>query len=121
MFKILKSPPAFVTLTVLSLLLLGIAAPLSSNSFSTEQVRQNWSDPELIVTVNSATSVLLEWDAWEGSGNYQVTVFNKNTQLIEQSFSTSSLSATVNDLSTGVSYTFSVEKNSFVIAEDVIM
>ncbi|MFN0015991.1 MAG: fibronectin type III domain-containing protein [Saprospiraceae bacterium] len=78
-------------------------------------------DPVLTVTVTSATSVLLTWDAWGGAGDYQITVTNRTTSQVEQSFTTSSLSAAVGSLNTGNTYRFSVAKNGFVIAEDVVM
>lgn len=78
-------------------------------------------DPALTVTKTSSTSVSLSWDAWGGTGLYQVTVTNLTTTQVEQSFSTGSTSAGVSSLSTGNTYRFSVEKNGFVIAEDVIM
>jgi len=67
------------------------------------------------------TSVLLTWDAWGSSGDYVVTVQNLTSQMVEQSFRTSSLSASVTNLNTGDTYRFSVERNGFVIAEDVLM
>ncbi len=78
-------------------------------------------DPELTVTKTSSTSVLLTWDAWGSSGDYVVTLQNLTSQLVEQSFRTSSLSASVTNLTTGDTYRFSVERNGFVITEDVIM
>ncbi|MEQ1746783.1 MAG: fibronectin type III domain-containing protein [Saprospiraceae bacterium] len=78
-------------------------------------------DPVLTVTVTSATSVLLTWDAWGGAGDYQITVTNRTTSQVEQSFTTASLSAAVGSLNTGNTYRFSVAKNGFVIAEEIIL
>lgn len=78
-------------------------------------------DPELTVTKTPSSAVSLSWDAWSGTGLYQVTVTNLTTAQVEQSFSTGSTSTGVSSLSTGNTYRFSVEKNGFVIAEDVLM
>ena len=75
----------------------------------------------LTVTVTSASSVALSWSAWPGAGDYTVTVLNLTTNQVEKSFSTSSTSSTVNNLSSGNTYRFSVEKAGYVITEDVIM
>ncbi len=76
---------------------------------------------DLTVTIITPTSVSLVWDSWPGVGDYTVTVKNLTTNQVEQTFNTSSASASVTNLSTGDTYRFSVGKNGFVIAEDVVM
>jgi len=78
-------------------------------------------DSGLTVTKTSLTSVSLSWDAWPGSGNYNITVKNLTTNQVEQSFSTSSLTSNVSGLTIGSAYRFEVEKAGYVIAEDVLM
>lgn len=106
---------------VITLLVFVLPLNTTQGGSITTQLQQHIDDPELTVTVTSSTSVSLSWDAWEGTGIYHVVVRNLTTAQVEQSFYTASLSANVSDLTTGDQYRFSVEKNGFVIAEDVIM
>lgn len=76
---------------------------------------------DLTVTVTSATSVALSWNAWFGAGDYTVTVKNLTTNQIEKTFTTPFTSANISGLAIGHTYHFSVEKAGYVIAEDVIM
>lgn len=78
-------------------------------------------EPGLSVAKTSDTSVSLSWEAWEGSGNYTVTVTNLTTHQVEQLFQTHLTTAAVSNLSAGDTYRFAVTKNGFVITEDVIM
>ncbi|GAB4493528.1 MAG: hypothetical protein OHK0019_17700 [Saprospiraceae bacterium] len=74
---------------------------------------------DLQVTQTSSTSVSL---SWTGTGtNFRVKVTNLTTQQVEQSFTVSTTSTPVSSLTTGHTYRFEIEQNSYVIAEDVLM
>lgn len=101
---------------------LNIAAkPVGITPANTTHLSKRVVDPILTVTISSATSVSLSWDSWPGLTDYSVTVTNLTTQQVEQSFTTPNTSASVIHLTSGDTYRFSVARNGFVIAEDIIL
>lgn len=97
------------------------ALPVNHTHLAAANPAHRVSDPELTVIITSSSSVFLSWDSWAGSGDYTVTVTNLNSFQVEQSFTTSSTSASVTNLTAGHTYRFAVAKNGFVIVEDVIL